>query len=535
MKKIYFLLLILIQGIVYGQTELVFVFFKDKPNKAQFYANPSTELSLKSINRRENLNIPLNDSDAPIEINYIQNIKNLGFTVDDQSKWLNGVAVNATSTDIETLKSQPYVLSVESFVKNKTAGKTTHQYSKFDQLKKSSKTAFNYGNSADQIDQVNLRQLHALGYTGKGITIAVMDTEFPTVNSGSAYARMGDNNQIKGTYNFRTKSEEVYANPNSDHGAKCLGIIGGYIDGTFVGSAPDADFYLYTTEYAPQEIPEEELYWIQAAEQADRVGVDIISTSLGYANGFTDPRYDYSFADMTGSRTFIARGAQYASDKGIIVLIAAGNEGDDVWKRVVSPADNPSVFTIGANTNSGTPSSFSSYGPNATGHQKPDASARGTATYYAYNNGSSSGNGTSYSTPLAAGGVACLLQALGSTTDRESIKNRLRETASLYPSYNEQIGNGILNFYNAYEQLTLSTSNKSLEKNIKIYPNPAKSYFKITTTSKVLMVEIYDNLGKLITSLSPQDSYSLERLNIGLYFIKIKTDKGTTIEKLLKH
>ena len=491
MKKISFLLLIIAQGFVYGQTELVFVFFKDKPSKSVFYNNPSIELSTKSLERRSKLNIALNDSDAPIEVSYIQNIKNLGFTVNDQSKWLNGVAVNANSTEIENLKNQPYVSKVESFVKNKNnnTGKIIQQNSKYETLQNANASDFVYGNAAAQIEQINLRQLHALGYTGKGISIAVLDTEFPEVNTASSFSRLRDNNQIKGTYNFTNKTENVYNTYNSYHGSNCLSIIGGYINGSFVGSAPDAEFYLYTTEYQPQELPEEELYWIQAAEQADRVGVDIISSSLGYAYDFTEPRYDYAFSDMTGNRTFIARGAQLASDKGIIVVVAAGNEGNDQWRRIVSPGDNTSVFTIGSNTANNTASPFSSYGPNALGQQKPDASARGTSTYYTSGNNTTSGNGTSYATPLAAGGIACLLQALDTNTNRESIKDRLRETASLYPSYNTQLGNGILNFYNAYQEITLKSKDYKMITDFKVYPNPTLNSFKIRTDQKLKILK----------------------------------------------
>ena len=81
-----------------------------------------------------------------------------------------------------------------------------------------------------------------------------------------------------------------------------------------------------------------------------------------------------------------------------------------------------------------------------SGKVKPDASARATSTYFAYNNGSYPGNGTSYATPLSAGGIACLLQAIPNSTNRELLKNSLRQTASLYPNYTEQIGYGILNF-----------------------------------------------------------------------------------------
>ena len=184
MKKFLSVFILLVFVFTSAQTELVFVFFKDKPNKAAFYTNPLSELTQKSLDRRTKFGIPLNDQDAPIEPTYIQNIKNLGFTVKDYSKWMNGVAVNATPAQILDLTTQSYVLSVERFIKHPNGGKTDlEKVNKFEEFNNTiGKTIFNYGAGLEQINQVNLRPLHIAGFTGAGITIAVIDTGFPTVN-----------------------------------------------------------------------------------------------------------------------------------------------------------------------------------------------------------------------------------------------------------------------------------------------------------------------------------------------------------------
>lgn len=533
MKKIIQIYFLFFFSFVFSQTELVFVYFKDKPNASAFLANPLSELTQKAIDRRTNLGIAITAQDAPIEPNYIQNIQNLGFTVNDKSKWLNGVAVNATSTQITQLQAESYVLKVESFVKNNPSGKI----SKKEKFPKnlSAKINFNYGNSLAQIEQVNLRTLHVQGFTGTGVSIAVIDTGFPTVNTGSAFARMRSNNQIKHVYNFISKNTDVYNSSLNSHGTNCLGIIGGYLDGTFVGAAPDADFYLYATEDGTKEIPEEELYWIQAAEEADRKGVDIISTSLGYADFFDDSRYDYSYSQMNGTTSFIARGAQIASEKGIIVVVAAGNEGNQTWKYIVTPADNEKVFTIGGVDSTGNPSVFTSFGPNSVGKIKPDASARGTSTYYTYNNASYSGNGTSYATPLSAGGIACLLQAIPSSTNRELLKNSLRQTASLSSNPNDRLGYGILNFSNALTAINTTMGVENIKKStINIYPNPVKSILNIKTDDKIKTIELYDEIGRKVKNLSKSNVINLENLSKGIYYLKINTEKSSSVEKIIK-
>lgn len=530
MKRNLSIIFLLIFSFYFSQTELVFVFFKDKPNASAFLSNPLSELTQKSIDRRTNLGIAITAQDAPIESTYIQNIENLGFTVTDKSKWLNGVAVNATAAQIAQLQTEPYVLKVESFVKNNLSGKTTKK-EKFPK-NISSKISFNYGNSLAQIEQVNLRTLHIQGYTGSGISIAVIDSGFPTVNTGSAFARIRNNGQIKEVYNFISKNTDVYNTSLNSHGTNCLGIIGGYIDGTFVGSAPDADFYLYATEVGNQEIPEEELYWIQAAEEADRKGVDVISTSLGYGDFFDDARYNYSYQDMNGSKSFITRGAQIAAEKGIFVLAAAGNEGNQAWKYILTPADNEKVFTIGGVDSAGNPSTFTSFGPNFLGKIKPDAVARATNTYYTYGNISSFGNGTSYATPLSAGGVACFLQSIPNNTNRETVKNILRQTASLAPNTTDQLGFGILNFGNALNSY-LKTSENILKNNIKIYPIPAKNEINISVQEKIENISIYNSLGQFLFD-SKTTKINIEKLTKGVYYIKVKTNKSVHTEKLIK-
>lgn len=534
MKKTLFSALIFVSAGIFAQTELVFVYFNDKPNKAAFYANPQSELSEKALTRRANLGIALNDQDAPLENSYVQNIVNLGFQVKDKSKWLNGVAVNATAAQIAQLESQPYVQSVESFVKFPTAP-VQEKRNKFNAETALSKEVFPYGNGAAQIDQVNLRSLHVSGFTGKNITIAILDTGFPTVNTGSAYARLRNNGKIKGVYNFVSKNTDVYNPSLNPHGSMCLGVIGGYIAGSFVGSAPDADFYLYATESGPLELPEEELYWIQAAEEADRVGADIISSSLGYGDFFDDPRYNYAYEDMDGSRSFVSRGAQIASDKGIIVVSANGNEANTSWQYLITPADNADVFSIGAVDRWGYSSSFSSFGPNALGVIKPDASARGTETWMGYNTSATTASGTSFATPLAAGGIACLLQAVPATKPRNDIKNSLRTTASLAPQSDNQMGYGILNFAEALESATLSVNNPALKANIEIYPNPVKDIVQIKSDSPVKNTEIYDNLGRMLQSFGTETSMNISRFPKGSYILKIETEKGSTVKKIIKN
>lgn len=533
MKKLLLFCFLTVYGLSNAQTELVFVYFNDKPNKAAFYANPLSELTQKALNRRIALGIALNDQDAPIEQSYIQNLQNLGFTITDYSKWLNGVAVTVNQAQVNLIKAQPFVQSVESFAKNSSLILKAQHVNKWENFEQNQKTltSFDYGSGSAQIDQINLRPLHLAGYTGTGVTIAVIDTGFPTVNTGSAFSRLWTNNKIKGGYDFVTKTTNIYESTLNAHGTVVLGAIGGYIQDSFVGSAPDADFYLYRSENATVEIPEEELYWIEAAEEADRKGVDIITTSLGY-NVFDDPKYSYTYAQMNGTTSFIARASQIAVNKGIFVLIAAGNSGQQPWHYILTPADNAQVFTIGSVDSAGLSSAFSSYGPNSAGAVKPDASARGTLATTVNNGSTATVSGTSIATPIAAGGVACLIQAFPSM-NRNTMRTQLRQTASLFPSHTDQMGYGILNFGSLYNSV-LNTSELVKKEKLVIFPNPVKSILNIATEGDVSSLEVYDNLGRFIFKSTNQKSVNVQDFAKGTYYLKIQVKDKVYYEKFLK-
>lgn len=533
MKKILLFCLLAGYSLSQAQSELVFVYFNDKPNKAAFYANPLSELTQKSLNRRTSLGIPLNDQDAPIEPSFIQNLQNLGFTIIDSSKWLNGVALTANQAQVNLIKAQSFVQSVESFAKNSSLVLKTETVNKWESFEHAQKnlTVFNYGSGLDQIDQINLKPLHLAGFTGTGVTIAVIDTGFPTVNTGSAFSRLWTNNSIKGGYDFVTKTTNIYDTTLNAHGTVVLGAIGGYIQNTFVGSAPDSDFYLYRSENAAAEVPEEELYWIEAAEEADRKGVDVITTSLGYST-FDDPKYSYTYTNMNGTTSFIARGSQIAVSKGIFVLVAAGNSGAQTWHYITTPADNAQVFTIGSVDSAGISSTFSSFGPNSSGAVKPDASARGTASTTVNNNITTTVSGTSIATPIAAGGVACLIQAFPSM-NRNTMRTQLRQTASLFPNHTDQMGYGILNFGSLYNSV-LNTSELVKREKISIFPNPVQSILNIATEGEVLSLEVYDNLGRLVLKSKNQKSINVQDFSHGTYYLKIQVKDRVYYEKFLK-
>lgn len=428
------------------QIEIAWVYFRDKPSKITYLENPTQMLSLRSIERRTRQNIALDIIDVPIEKSYYNQVKNAtGIKIMAKSKWLNALHLEGTKTNINKLKLFKFVEKIEFADKSLNNGRvleTKRQHHPENKLG-TINTDFNYGNGLTQIKMLGGEALHQQNFTGKNMQIAVIDAGFPGVNTFIAFNRVRVNNQILGGYDFVKRNTNFYT--GDSHGTSVLSTIAGYLDNQFIGTAPDASFYLFITEDITKETPLEESLWVEAAERADSLGVDIINTSLGYTT-FDNPKHDYTYADMNGAKTFISRGAEIGASRGMILVNAAGNEGANSWKYIIAPADAKSVLSVGAVNASKIIAPFSSFGPTFDGRVKPDVLAHGQAVYVISASGTiATSNGTSFASPVMAGVVACFWQKYPNKTNKEIIQ-MIKESAHLYNNPSPQYGYGIPKF-----------------------------------------------------------------------------------------
>ena len=393
---------------------------------------------------------------------------------------------------------------------------------------------FNYGGSLNQIEMLNGHLLHQQNYTGQGKIVAIMDAGFPGVNTASPFQRLRDNNLILGGYNFPDRNTSIYT--RSSHGTSVLSCMAGFVDNQLVGTAPDAQYYLFITEDTNSENPVEESYWVEASEMADSLGVDVINTSLGYFD-YDNPNYSYSYSDMNGIKSFAARGADIAFSKGMICVTSAGNSGNSSDPHIATPADAITTLTIGAVDASEDYASFSSIGPSFDGRVKPDVCAKGYLASVSNASGNIvNANGTSFSSPILAGMVATFWSAVPNMTNAQIVQF-VKESADLYNNPTIYKGYGVPDFQlaltNALSLLYFETDE------IILYPNPIQDQLTIqlprATTKATLF--IYNDIGQQVQKievLNTNNTINLDNLASGLYFYKVNTSKKTTQGKLLK-
>ena len=527
----------LVSNAVAFSQEDAWVYFNDKPGAATYLSNPLTMLTQRALDRRTAQNIPLDITDVPIYQPYIDQITSAtGITVMAQSKWLNCLHIRGTQTDISALTSLSFVNHVH-YADNSLNSKMPHQSQIIPVNKQLSvQTNYNYGNSLNQVHMMNVDWLHQQGHTGAGKIIAILDAGFPGVDTAQPYQHLITTGAILGGYDYVNKSTNFYS--GDEHGAMVLSTIAGYTVGQLVGSAPDAQFYLFITEDVNSENPVEESNWVQAAEEADRVGVDIISTSLGYF-AFDNTAYGHTYSDMTGNSAFASQGANIAFSRGIVVVASAGNEGQTSEPHVGVPAEATHVLAIGAVQANRNRASFSSIGPTFDGRLKPDVMAQGQACVLSDPTGTiTTASGTSFSCPIMAGSIASFWQAVPSLTNQQVI-DFVKQSADKYSNPNNQYGDGIPNFQLALTNALLSV-NSSSKNAFVVYPNPTSSQFTISFPNGLENAEvtIYNTLGQVLFQKNVSQSsatVSLEGLNSGIYLYNIANTSFSQSGKIIKN
>lgn len=509
------------------------IYLIDKKFNLYSIDNPQEFLSEKAINRRIKYNIPINEKDLPISNYYIDSIKKIGLDIITKSKWMNTIVAGPIDDSIISK------LSSISFIKDiKKVAPLNIQYKKQISYYNESE----YGYSYNQIKIHNGDKLHKAGYTGDNIIIAIIDAGYKNADKISTLQHLWYENKIIATKDFSIPTSNNIFEEDS-HGTMVLSIIAGKENTKYIGSAPDAYYILLRSENVNYEYSIEEDFWTAAAEFADSIGADIISTSLGY-NVFDDPSQNYKPSEMDGKTAYITKAAKIAASKGILVVVSAGNTGSTWWNIITAPADADSILSVGAIDSTGKITYFSARGPSADGRIKPDVCAIGYMTYLQTpDNYIRKGNGTSFSAPIITGLAACLWQAYPEVNNIQLI-NTIRKSSNRFYQPDNIYGYGIPDFLKAF--MILKLENNNFENNTAfLYPNPVESNFQVFLKWEYpseINLKICVINGEIVHSMPVKifEEFNIinlklpENFKTGMYILIIENHKQRKILKFIK-
>ena len=537
-----------------SETLKVWVLFADKgfltaSDQRRAINQYQTQMSNRARSRRE---IRVHHSrpdytDLPIESRYIEAVLRLGGKLRSTSRWLNGIGLEATAQEIHEIAQLSFVCAIDP-IRQHTASFGIPISSSFSPNAPSSAMVLDYGNAKRQITQIEADFLHQEGFFGEDIVIGLLDTGFNLKHTALERVDViAQRDFVNDDANTADKVDQD--DPDQDnHGSVVLGILAGDAPGQLIGIAPRARYLLGKTELVSlrgvvfeREIEED--WWVEGLEWLEKMGADVVNSSLGYFEW-------YRFADLDGKTSKVTIAANLAVQKGMAVVIAAGNLGAQPMSdalglpgRITPPADGFDVLAIGAVDRDGEVSPFSSRGPTFDGRIKPDLMAMGegvTSVNSTTRGGfSSDHSGTSSATPLAAGAVALLMEAFPLATAQD-IVSTLRMTASQASKPDNIAGYGVIRARAAYDRLLSQFGHTGLPKPVAVqptsdllpttlgklkrgellqnFPNPFNPEtwipFKLASTGKVI-IQIYNLSGRLVNTLElgrlPAGDYSTKR------------------------
>lgn len=434
---------------------VMWVFFRDKGGAedlgiADVREKARQGLSPRALARRAKVrgDAVVDALDLPVDGRYVQAVEALSGKVRVRSRWLNAVSVEGEIASFDAIRALPFVAGIRPVAASTRPDPHFLELGRVERAVVEDTRALNYGHSTSQIVPIQVNQLHDAGFTGQGILVGVLDTGF--IRNHVAL----DQVNVTAEYDF-INDDPITSNEAGDdpgqhnHGTAVLSLLAGYDPGNLIGPAYEASFLLAKTEDITSETPVEEDYWIAAAEWAEGLGADVLSSSLSYQDWYT-------YSDMDGETAPITIAADLAVANGVSVFISAGNSGDDPWFYIAAPADGDEVMSIGATDSTEVIAPFSSHGPTSDGRRKPDVCAMGRGNFFAIPGSISDygrGSGTSFSCPIAAGVAALLLEA-NPLWGPMQVRDALRSTATKAATPDNTYGWGVIRGWNALQAAT---------------------------------------------------------------------------------
>lgn len=521
--------------------------FTDKDATPYSIGEPQDFLSERSIARRQAQGIAIDETDLPVDPAYISAVLAAGdVQLINRSKWLNAITIRTSDADaLDAIGQLPFVSNVRH---TRRLSLPPQPREKFTLEAPPPMVARggqpeDYGWSWAQISMLNGHELHAIEAKGQGMLIGLLDSGFEDTDSLAAFADLRAREGIVLTRDMVNHDGDVY--DDHWHGRSVLSCMTGILPGYLQGTAPAADYALVRTEEVAFEMPVEEDNWVAGAELLDSLGCDVLNTSLGYTT-YDDSLLSHTYAELDGATTRISIAAGMAAQKGMIPVQSAGNNGWGAWHYISAPADAFDILAVGAVGENELHAGFSGFGPSADGRVKPDVMAMGAGAIGLRLEGDSVAaiNGTSFSSPILAGLVACLWQ-LHPQRSAHDVMDAVRRSAHLYLTPNDSMGYGIPDFMQAHAWLTLTTAvaDNGGASSIWAYPVPFDDRVTLAmpgTADGFATLSILDASGRSSIQRSAMvvngtmQVGSLEELPHGLWFFQVSVDGATRTVRAVK-
>jgi len=530
-----------------GQANSYRIYLTDKNDSPYSIETPSEYLSQRAIDKRERFNIAITEEDFPVNPSYTSTILSCSNEIQllSTSKWFNTITIycpnSAVLQTIQDLDIVREIVPVAYYDISKSAAiaKTTEQTpNNSKSILKNTTVEYNYSHGEYVMYMHRGNLLHRAGFAGEGMLIAVLDAGWTGFDDAPFFQHVYEEGRVLGTRDLVPFNSDGSVYAASNHGTLVASVMSPAVNGSFVGTAPQASYFFIRSEDIRTEQPIEEDFWAQAAEIADSIGADVINSSLGYTTFHNFNEKEWTYADNDGVSSIASLAATKAVEKGIIVCSSAGNEGNKEWQFVSRPADAFNILSVGAVDWDSIKTPFSSIGPSYDGRIKPDVSSLGGATPAISIGGDYIHvDGTSFSSPVVAGLSTCLWQALPNKSASEVIQI-IRESGHQANNPDYILGYGIPDFYKAYLS-EIGIKEYTTRQQINVFPNPCETYCCITNTDiSIREIILYDITGRVVKHHQVnQESIikiDLSDLGSGTYIGKAKLKNGEGYFKIIK-
>lgn len=496
------------------------VYLKDKGNTSHSPDKPEAFLSERSIERKKKEKVEIDESDLPISRDYFTLVEKAGGKVVTHSKWFATLVVEVNdSLRIGNIESLSFVDSVQYIWRGGEPRTGEGVRPRLMSVDCDERVGIDnrYGFTNPQFRMHNATVMADAGFKGKGLWIGVIDAGFTNFD---VIPRFGS---IRlGGYKDFVPGGNIF--DSSDHGTKVLSTMAVNLPGLMMGSAPEATYWLLRSEDTSSEFPVEEDYWVRAVEFADSLGVDVINTSLGY-NSFDDRSLNYTHDELDGSASLMSQAAGKAYEKGLLMVVSAGNEGNKEWRKITPPADARNVLAIGAVGTDSVIASFSSHGLTADRRVKPDLVSVGRGTITIGRDGAvGQTSGTSLSSPFLTGLITSLW-SVNPTLHRSELIDIVKRSSDRYAQPDSVYGYGIPDFHRAMNEVLskLEAYSKEVTDNgWTIRPEPSGSYSvslsDLQFSPSSYSFRVLDELGNLLLEKRFNED------NDNILFVPLKDD-----------